>query len=412
MKSIPYGHHWLDDEEIAEVVRVLRSDWITQGPLIQEFEEGVAARCGARFGVAFSSGTAALHAACFAAGIGPGDEVITTPMTFVATANAVLYQGGVPVFSDIDPKTLNADPKEILRRIGPKTKGILPVHFGGLPCRMEAIHSIAQRHGLMVIEDACHALGAQWLSSQGRRERVGSCSHSDMAVFSFHPVKQITTGEGGMCLTNREDLREKLHLFRHHGITRLEDGEGHSDEPWRYEMRSLGYNYRITDFQCALGLKQLEKLDRFLERRRQIAAAYDRAFEGSGLILQKEEGQEVWPAWHLYPIQLPLERLTVDRGIFFNALRGRGLGVNVHYRPVPLQPFYRKRFSYRPGDYPVAERYYERTITLPLFPRMTDDEVEQVIQTVQAVLREYQRPEVGAIPTEVRSGGAGWKPAQ
>ncbi len=389
MKQIPYGHHWLDEEDIAEVAKALRLDWITQGPLVGVFEERVAALCGARFGVAFSSGTAALHAACFAAGIGPGDEVITTPLTFVATANSIVYQGGVPVFADIDPYDFNMDPEEIQRRITLRTKAILPVHFAGLPCRMESIYKIAKENHLWVIEDACHALGAQWKGSgQGRWEGIGSCSHSDMAVLSFHPVKQITTGEGGMCLTNREDLREKLESFRHHGIRRPAPSDGDAAEPWRYEMHDLGYNYRITDFQCALGLKQLEKLDRFLKRRQEIAGAYTQAFADLDLTPQRWDEQNTRHAWHLYVVQLPLESLSVDRKTIFRVLRDQGLGVHVHYLPVYSHPFYQKRFSYGEGHCPRAEAYYKKALTLPLFPGMSQEDVHRVIQTVRAVLEE------------------------
>lgn len=405
MKVIPYGHHWLDEEEIAEVVRVLRSEWITQGPSIHEFEERVAAYCGARYGVAFSSGTAALHAACFASGIGPGDEVITTPLTFVATANAVVYQGGVPVFADIDPQTLNIDPGAIVQRITGKTKAILPVHFGGLPCQMGRIYEIARNRGLKVIEDACHALGAEWVSSEGRREKVGSCSHSDMAVFSFHPVKHITTGEGGMVLTNKEDLWEKLRIFRHHGIMKTDGRDSGVDEPWHYEMHCLGHNYRITDFQCALGLKQLEKLDRFLLRRREIATTYRQAFEDIELTPQRENSEEERHAWHLFVVQLALEALQTDRRTIFRALRKEGIGVNVHYLPVHLHPFYRNRFSYRPGDYPIAEDYYERALTLPLFPRMKNEDVHEVVRAVRRVLGEYRRSAASGALAPSKSGG-------
>lgn len=413
MKPIPYGLQWVDQEDIAEVTLALRSDRITQGPLIKKFEESVAALTGARFGVAFSSGTAALHGSCFAAGIAPGDEVITTPLTFVATPNAVVYQGGVPVLADIHPETLNIDPAKILEQITPRTKAILPVHFAGLPCAMEPIYSLAREKGLTVIEDACHALGAEWTSCMGKRERVGSCTHSDMTVFSFHPVKHVTTGEGGMVLTNREDFRDRLKLFRHHGIVKQgEAGEGASDEPWRCEMHFLGYNYRITDFQCALGIRQLEKLERFLLRRDEIARAYDKAFAGLELVSPLWDHSQTRHAWHLYVVQLPLERFRVNRGTIFRLLQDAGLGVNVHYLPVHLHPYYQKKFSYRLGDYPVAERYYARAITLPLFPKMTDEDVERVIETVWDVFQTYQRPKSKeAIFAAPGQEGVGWRPA-
>lgn len=381
MRPLGYGHQWLDEEDIASVAAALRSDRITQGPLIERFEEAVARRCGARFGVAFSSGTAALHAACFAAGVGQGDEVVTTPLTFVATANAALYQGARPVFADIDADSLNLDPARIPGALSPRTKAILPVHFAGLPCRMEAIRAIARERGLAVIEDACHALGAEWTSSDGRRRTVGSCSHSDMAALSFHPVKHITTGEGGMVLFNRPELAEPLRSFRHHGI--VQAGQGEEEEPWASRMQELGYNFRITDFQCALGLSQLKRLDSFLDRRRAIAREYKRAFAELGLWSQPFEGEYDGHAWHLFVVRLPP---SADRRRVFETLREAGIGVNVHYLPVHLHPYYGRCFSYRVGDFPAAEAYYERALTLPIFPAMSDSDVERVIRSVRAAL--------------------------
>lgn len=379
---IPYGHHWIDESDIAGVADALRAELITQGSLIDRFEERLAAYCGARFAVAMSSGTAALHAACFAAGIGMGDEAVTSPLTFVGTANAVIYQGGVPVFADIDERTLNIDPQAIAARITPRTKAIIPVHFGGLPCDLARIQAIAQAHRLMVIEDACHALGAVWRTPDGRQESIGSCSHSDMTVLSFHPVKHITTGEGGMVLTNREELRDRLRLFRHHGLRKVDDMDGGAEEPWRSEMCCLGYNYRITDFQCGLGLKQLEKLGHFLQRRQAIATVYHQAFATMGCAVQPvPEGTR--HAWHLYVLRLPA---GTDRRAVFDACQAQGVGVNVHYLPVHLHAFYRERFGHRPGAYPAAERYYESAITLPLFPRMSDADVERVIGVVRTIL--------------------------
>jgi UDP-4-amino-4,6-dideoxy-N-acetyl-beta-L-altrosamine transaminase len=402
-KPLRYGQQWLDEEDAASVLEALRSDWLTQGPLIARFEQEVARWCGARFGAAFSSGTAALHAACFAAGVREGDEVITTPLTFVATANAAVYLGARPVFADIEPETLNVDPKQIRRRLTPKTKVILPVHFAGLPCRMEAIQEIARARGLRVIEDACHALGAQWKTSDGRWERVGSCSHSDMAVLSFHPVKHITTGEGGMVLFNREEFLEPLRSFRHHGMVRCSGEEGQA-EPWGSRMQELGYNFRITDLQCALGISQLTKLERFLKRRREIAREYKGAFEALGLWSQPQEAADDGHAWHLFVVQLPAGRPSAERRRIFEALRQEGIGVNVHYLPVHLQPYYRRRFSGKPGDYPVTEAYYERALTLPLFPGMTDAEVHRVIDAVRRVMTGPP----AAVPAAGVQGGSEW----
>ena len=376
-------HHVLTDDDIDAVVEVLRSDWITQGPMIPRFEERMAAACGARYAVAFSSGTAALHAACFAAGLESGDEALTTPLTFVASANAAVYVGATPTFADIDAQTLTLDPQAVAARVTARTKAVLPVHFAGLPCAMGELAALARQRGLIVIEDACHALGAQWRTPEGRIERVGSCSHSDMAVFSFHPVKHITTGEGGMVLTNRQTYARRLQAFRHHGIVRASELEPPSDEGWAYEMRWLGYNYRLTDFQCALGLRQLERLDAGLERRREIVARYREAFTDLGLMLQEGDGPDRSHAWHLFVIQLPP---TVERKIVYAALRDAGVPVNVHYEPVYRHPFYRQRFGYQPGLCPNAERYYERAITLPLSPRMSDEDAAWVIEAVRATL--------------------------
>jgi perosamine synthetase len=382
---IPYGRHWLEEDDLAEVLQTLRSGWITQGPKIEEFERRVASACGARFGVAFSNGTVALHAACSAAGIQTGDEVITSPLTFVATANAAVYQGAKPVFADIDEKSLNIDPEQIQRRLTPKTRALLPVHFAGLPADLETISAIARKRDLCVIEDACHALGAEWLDSSGSWQKIGSCSHSDMAILSFHPVKQITTGEGGMVLTNREDLLDRLRAFRHHGLRRPED-ELAQAEPWRHEVETIGTNGRLTDFQCALGLSQMAKLGRFLERRRRISDLYAQAWAGFDLVPQSFSRAKFRHAWHLYVVQLGLRTGRVDRRAVYQALVEMGIGVNVHYLPVHLHPVYRRLFSYRPGDYPVAEKYYERALTLPLYPAMTDEQVQKVIQCVDRVL--------------------------
>ncbi len=379
---IPYGQQWIDEEDIKAVTEVLRSDWITQGPKVAEFEEGFARYVRAKYAVAVSSGTAALHAACFAVGIKECDEVITTPITFVASANCVIYQGGTPVFADIDKDTLNIDPKEIRKKITPKTKAIIPVDFTGLPADLEKILQIAKENNLIVIEDASHALGATYKGS-----KIGSIS--DMTIFSFHPVKHITTGEGGMVTTNRREYYERLKLFRSHGITKNTDAN--LSCPWYYEMRGLGYNYRITDFQCALGLSQLKKIDKFIEYRKQIAYEYHNEFR----IMPEITVPIYYPGesdttWHLYVIQLNLERLKVGRMEIFEALRAENIGVNVHYIPVHLQPYYQKRFGYKFGDFPKAENYYERAITLPIFPKMPDKDIDDVVAAVKKVVKYFK----------------------
>ncbi len=390
---IPYGRQWIDDRDILEVVRALSSDWITQGPKIEEYEKKVSGYCGVKYGVAVSSGTAALHAACFAAGIKPGDEVITSPITFVASANSVLYQGGRPVFADIQPDTMNIDPIEIEKKVTSKTKAIIPVDFAGHPCDLDEIKAIAKRHNLIVIEDACHALGAEY-----KGKKVGSLS--DMTIFSFHPVKHITTGEDGMVLTNSKGFYEKLKIFRHHGITKdpadfinkdLALNHNSKVNPWFYEMQHLGYNYRITDFQCALGLSQMEKLDSFVQRRREIAARYNEAFAEVKEIITPIEGNNVKAAYHIYVIQIREDMLKIGRNEIFKTLRAENIGVNVHYIPVHLQPYYQKKFGYKKDDYPISEKYYERAITLPIFPKMRNEDVENVIKAIVKVIGCYRR---------------------
>ena len=306
---------------------------MTQGPAVANFENEVAGYCGAKYAVAVNSGTSALHAACFAAGISSGDEVITSPITFAASSNAVLYCGGKPVFADISSDTVNLDPDQFKEKITSKTKAVIPVHFSGHPCDMEKIHEVATEKGLAVIEDAAHALGAEYLGS-----KVGSCRYSDMTVLSFHAVKHITTGEGGMVLTNSEEYYEKLAMFRSHGITR--DGL----EDWHYEMHLLGFNYRITDFQCVLGSRQIKKLASYIERRREIVDRYQRAFSKEPSLLLPVEKNGCYSSWHLYCI-----RVKGDRKAIFRKLRGLGILVNVHYLPVYLQPYYLE-LGYRTGD--------------------------------------------------------------
>jgi perosamine synthetase len=378
-KLLPYGHQWIDDEDTAAVIEVLKGDWITQGPKVDEFEKRVAEYCHAKYAVAVSSGTAALHAACAVAGISPGDEAITTPITFAATANAIVYGGGKPVFADIREDTLNIDSSEIRKRLSPKTKAILPIDFAGHPADLDEIRKIASEKGLIIIEDATHALGAEY---KGRK--IGSLA--DMTIFSFHPVKHITTGEGGMILTNNKEFYEKLKIFRHHGIVPKP-----SKGPWYYEIPQLGHNFRITDFQCALGLSQLKKLAFFIQRRREITARYNEAFAKMEEIITPFEEDFVKAVYHIYVIQLRTEMLKVGRKEAFEALRAENIGVNVHYLPIHLHPFYENKFGYKRGDYPKAERYYERAITLPIFPKMSDEDVKDVIEAVRKVITSYRK---------------------
>jgi len=380
---LPYGRQSVDEADIQAVVEVLRSDWLTTGPKVGEFEQAFAARVGAAHAVSFSSGTAALHAAAFAAGLKAGDEAITTPMTFAATANCVLYQGATPVFADVSADTLNLDPGQVTKKISSKTRAILPVDYAGHPADPAPIMETARRHGLIVIEDACHALGAEF-----RGARVGSLA--DMTVFSFHPVKHITTGEGGMVTTSSGDFAETLRRFRNHGIS-SEARQRQSAGQWYYEMVLLGFNYRLPDFACALGMQQLKRLDANLARRREIAALYTAAFREIPGVVPPPVLPDANPAWHLYPIRLNLEKLTADRAQVFRALRAENIGVNVHYIPVHLHPYYKDRFGFRNGAFPVAEGAYARLLSLPMFHAMSGQDVNDVIAAVAKVVTFYSR---------------------
>ncbi|KXG76347.1 UDP-4-amino-4,6-dideoxy-N-acetyl-beta-L-altrosamine transaminase [Thermotalea metallivorans] len=382
-RYLPYGQQWIDEKDIQAVVDALRSDYLTTGPKIREFEEKIAAYVGGKYAVAVSNGTTALHAACFAAGIQQGDEVITTPMTFAASANCVLYQGGIPVFADIDPYTYNIDPKDIERKITNRTKAIIPVDFTGQPVDHDAIKEIAEAYGLVVIEDAAHALGAEY---KGRK--IGSLAA--MTEFSFHPVKHITTGEGGVIVTDNKDYYEKLSLFRTHGITRDPALMTKNEGPWYYEQLELGNNYRITDIQCALGISQLQELAGFVKRRREIVRKYNEAFQNIEEIITPYEKEGCHSSWHLYIIQLDLERLSVGRREIFEALKAENIGVNVHYIPVHYHPYY-QRLGYKRGICPHAEALYERIITLPLFPKMSDKDAEDVIDAVHKVISYFRK---------------------
>lgn len=370
---IPYGRQTIEEDDIQAVVDVLKSDYLTTGPKIAEFEQIVADYVGAKYAVAISNGTSALHAACFAAGIGPGDEVITTPLTFAASANCVLYCGGTPVFADVDARTYNIDPEDIQKKITDKTRAIIAVHLAGQPCDMDEIHSIAREHNLIVIEDGAHALGSVY-----KGKKIGSLS--DMTTFSFHPVKPITTGEGGMIVTNNESLYKKLLLFRSHGITRDDSLMNRNDGPWFYQQLDLGYNYRITDIQCALGCSQMKKLDRFLKRRKEIVMRYNEAFAGCDNIVTPYQLPETESGWHLYIVQIK----NHDRKKVFETLRDRGIGVNVHYIPVYMHPYYQEH-GYADVHCRNAEEVYRNIISLPLYPGLSIEQQEYVIRTLKDI---------------------------
>lgn len=384
---IPYGTQTITSEDIKVVVDTLESPYLTQGPQIAKFEQQVAKESGARFAVAFCNGTAALHGACYAAGIGLGDEVITTPLTFAATANSVLYQHGVPVFADVDEQTFLLDIQKVKEKITEKTKAIITVDFAGQPVDMKAFKKLAEDHGLVYISDAAHSLGASYDG-----EPVGAIA--DMTMFSFHPVKPVTTAEGGVIVTNREDYYQKLLLFRTHGITRDEEKFiSEPDGPWYYEMQSLGYNYRMTDLQAALGTAQMPRLRDYIAKRRRIAKIYDSEFlelERKGILIRPVQDPKADSGWHLYVIQANLENLTGDRREIFDALRAENIGVNVHYIPVYRQPYYRN-LGFSHEQFPVTEKLYNSFITLPVFPKMSDQDVTDVVEAVEKVFTFYQK---------------------
>lgn len=367
---IPYGRQSIDEDDIQAVVNVLRSDFVTTGPKVHEFEQAFAKYVGSKYAVAVSNGTAALHLACLAAGIGPGDEVITTPITFAASANSVLYCGGTVVFADIDPLTYNINPDEIRKKITSHTKAIIPVDYTGQPCALDEIYSIAKEYGLLVIEDASHALGAEYKGA-----KIGSLS--DMTTFSFHPVKHITTGEGGMITTNDDKLFQQLFMLRTHGITRDSSLMHANQGGWYYEQLDLGYNYRLTDIQCALGLNQLKKIDQFIERRREIAEKYNKAFKGLDYIVTPFQALEGNNSWHLYVIQLK----GIERKKAYDMLQAAGIGVNVHYIPVYKLPYYQEH-GHADTSCPNAEKFYEKIISIPMFPALQESEQDFVINSI------------------------------
>lgn len=374
IKYLPYGKQFIDEDDIKNVVNVLKSDFITQGPKIGEFEEKMAQYCGSKYAVAFNSGTSALHGAYSALGNGKNDEVITSPNTFVATSNAALYLNAHPVFVDVEKETGNIDINKVEEKISGKTKVITPVHYAGNPVNLKELSEIAEDNDVGIIEDAAHSLGAKY-----NGEKIGNSKYSDMSIFSFHPVKHITTGEGGVVLTNNEEYYEKLLMFRSHGITKnqfINKPEG----DWYYEMQYLGYNYRITDIQAALGLSQLEKLDRFIERRRDIAEQYNIAFKDNPFFSTITEKECCESSYHLFPILIK-DKFKDEKSEIFSKLREEGLGVQVHYIPVYLQPYY-QQLGYKRGLCPIAEDFYHREISIPLYPTMDDEDVEYAVNKI------------------------------
>jgi perosamine synthetase len=379
---LPYGKQFVDQKDVHAVIEVLRSDWLTTGPSVLEFEKQFAGQVGAAHGVAVNSGTAGLHCAVHAAGIGPGDEVITSPITFMATANCIRYQGAKVVFADVEPDTLNIDPEKIKDCLSSKTKAIIAVDYTGHPANLGLIGEIAKKNNLVFIEDAAHALGAEYKNSP-----IGSIA--DMTTFSLHPVKNITTGEGGLVVSNNSRFIERIRGFRNHGITQ-DHYQRQKQGTWSYDMEEVGYNYRLAELNSVLGISQLQKLPKLLQRRQQIAARYSEVFSENPMLTLPLERPDCQSAWHLYVVKLNLENLEADRDEIFQALRAENIGVNVHYIPVPWLTYY-QQLGYKKGGWPIAESMYQRLISLPMWPGMKEYDVEDVIMAVKKVLGAYQK---------------------
>jgi len=377
---INYGKQSIDKKDIKAVMDVLSSDWLTQGPKVEEFEQAFANYCGSKYAVAVCNGTAALHLANLAIGTDITTNVITTPITFLATTNSVIYAGGHPVFGDISDGSFTLNPEKVkeLAEGAIGFKGIIPVHLGGVVCDMESLKQIADENNYWVIEDACHALGGKWLDKTGKMHTVGDCSYSDMTIFSFHPVKQITTGEGGAITTNDKSIYEKLLLLRSHGMTKDENLLKENHGGWYYEMHELGFNYRMTDIQAALGIEQLKKNDEWVKKRRKIVSNYDEAFKiVEQLTPQQHPDENSKYSYHLYIIQCEM------RAELFRYLKENDVNTQVHYIPIHLQPYYKEKYGYGRGDYPVAEKYYDHVLSLPLYPTLTDTDQDKVISLIK-----------------------------
>jgi UDP-4-amino-4,6-dideoxy-N-acetyl-beta-L-altrosamine transaminase len=379
---LPYGRQWIDNDDIKAVESVLRSDYLTQGPAIEQFENAIKQITGAKYCVAVANATQGLHIAVSALEIAEGMEGITTPITFVASANCLVANNLIPVFADIDAKTYNIDPKEIEKKITSKTKVIVPVDFAGQPVDIDAIRQIADTHTLCIIEDAAHAIGSIYADGKP----VGCCHKADMTVFSFHPVKTITCGEGGAITTNNEILYKRLLKLRTIGITKDAEDLSKNPGPWYYEMQCLSGNNRMTDIQAALGCSQLSKLDSFKQRRREIVNRYNSAFQNIPNIIIPCEEEDVDSCFHLYVLQIDFEKLGKSRKQVMEELKQKGIGTQVHYIPVNSQPYYTKRYGiYCGNDYPVTDSYYNKCLSIPLYPRMSDEDVEYVIQEVKKI---------------------------
>lgn len=383
IKQIPYAKQTIDAKDIQSVVKTLKSDWLTQGPKIEEFEDNIANYVGSRYAVAFNNATSALLASFFAIDIKKGDEVITSPYTFAASVNSFVWFGAKPVFVDIEENSFLIDPLEIEKLITKKTKAILAVDFGGLPCDYSVISKIAKKHKLLLIDDAAQSLGAIY-----RNKKIGTIA--DLTSFSFHPVKTITTGEGGIVTTNNKSFYERLKKFRNHGIIKDKQKLSRNDGPWYYEMIDLGLNLRLTDIQAALGISQLNRINRFLEKRRKIANLYIKEFQDLPILLPIEP-IDTKGAWHLFPIRLNLNELKVSRRKIVEELKRFGIGVQIHFIPVHLHPYYKYHFKFKKGDFPNSEKAYEEEISLPLFPAMTGEQIDRVMSTFRKIIKKNQK---------------------
>lgn len=385
---IPYGRQDISEDDIQAVTNVLRSDWLTQGPVVPKFEQSIAGYCGAKYALAMNSATSALHVACLALGLGPGDRLWTSPNTFVASANCGLYCGAQVDFVDINPRTYNMCPEALKAKLvvasqnGTLPKIIVPVHFSGQSCDMRAIHGLAEQYGVKIIEDASHAIGGRYLD-----EPVGNCRFSDIAVFSFHPVKIITTAEGGMAITNDPQLARRMELLRSHGITRDPAEMTHEpDGPWYYQQTGLGFNYRMTDLQAALGLSQMQRLNEFVTKRHVIALRYDELLAGLPLVTPWQH-PDSYSSLHLYVIRLNLNKISKIHRQVFESLRASGIGVNLHYIPVYRQPYYEK-LGFNAGLYPEAEQYYAEAISLPMYASLTEKQQDKVVTALHLAITE------------------------
>jgi len=390
---ISYGKQSIDQTDIDAIVKVLKGDWLTQGPAVEKFENDLQNYFGAKHTCAVSNGTAALHLAGLALGWNPGDIIITTPLTFLATANSIIYSGATPDFVDIDKNTYTIDPNLVEEKVkayranGKKVKAIIGVDFAGHPCYWKELREIADKYDLQLINDNCHALGAAYFE-----DKQYAVKYADIVIQSYHPVKHLTTGEGGAVLTNNSKLDEKVRRLRTHGMTKdnskFSTQNSTLNEPWYYEMHELGYNYRITDFQCALGSSQLKKLDNFSQRRREIAKQYDDSFSNIDFLKTPKVQNGIEHSYHLYPLQIDFDKLSITKVKFFEKMNGEGINLQVHYIPIHLQPFYQKNYGFNTGEYPVSENFYNNELSLPIYPKLTNDEQDLVIEKIIQFINE------------------------